>query len=142
MAKESNPPAGGKKKIVEKKIVKKKSKIPVNSGNIYIQSSFNNTIISITDDKGNLISWASAGSIGFKGAKKSTPYAAQLAAAAAIEKAKARGFVKGKIYVSGVGSGRESAVRALTNANLEIALIKDTTPIAHNGCRPKKARRV
>jgi small subunit ribosomal protein S11 len=131
-----------KKKVITKKVVKKKSKVAVNSGNIYIQSTFNNTIISITDDNGNLISWASAGSIGFKGAKKSTPYAAQLAAAAAIEKAKARGFVKGKIYVTGVGSGRESAVRALTNANLEIALIKDTTPVAHNGCRPKKARRV
>ena len=142
MPKESNPPAGGKKKNIAKKVIKRKSKISVNSGNIYIQSSFNNTIVSITDDNGNLISWASAGSIGFKGAKKSTPYAAQLAATAAIEKARTRGFVKGKIYVSGVGSGREAAVRALTNANLEIALIKDTTPIAHNGCRPKKSRRV
>lgn len=130
------------KKTDTKKVVKKKAKSPVFSGNIYIQSSFNNTIISITDDNGNLISWASAGSIGFKGARKSTPYAAQLAAAAAIEKTKGRGFTKAKIYVSGVGSGRESAVRALTNANLEVSIIKDTTPIAHNGCRPKKARRV
>lgn len=124
-----------------KKIVKKKKGI-VLSGNIYIQSSFNNTIISITDENGNLISWASAGSTGFKGAKKSTPYAAQLAAISAIEKAKSRGFSKAKVFVSGVGSGRESAVRALVNAEIEISSIKDTTPEAHNGCRAKKPRRV
>ena len=134
MAKEAT-----KKKNV-KKVVKKKA--PVYSGNIYIQSSFNNTIISITDDKGNIISWASSGSIGFKGSKKSTPYAAQLAAASAIEKAKARGFKQANVFVSGVGSGRESAVRALTNASIDVSVIKDVTPIAHNGCRPKKVRRV
>lgn len=125
-----------------KKVIRKKSKSPVFSGCVYIQSSFNNTIISITDDHGNIISWASAGSIGFKGAKKSTPYAAQLAATAAIEKAKSRGFAKAKVFVSGVGSGRESAVRAITNADLEVSIIKDTTPLAHNGCRAKKTRRV
>lgn len=131
-----------KKEKVTKKVAKKKSKISVVSGSIYIQSSFNNTIISVTDEGGNVISWASSGAIGFKGAKKSTPYAAQLAATAAVEKAKLRGFSKARVFVSGVGSGRESAVRALINADLEISSIKDTTPDAHNGCRPKKPRRV
>lgn len=133
------------KEIVKKspkKIVKKRSKSPVLSGSIFVQSSFNNTLITITDDNGNVIAWASSGSIGFKGARKSTPYAAQLAAASAIEKAKGRGFRKAKVFVSGVGSGRESAVRAITNTDLEVSLIKDTTPVAHNGCRAKKARRV
>ncbi|MEI6499376.1 MAG: 30S ribosomal protein S11 [bacterium] len=130
------------KKNDSKKVVKKKSKSLILSGSIYVQSSFNNTIISITDEKGGVISWASAGSLGFKGAKKSTPYAAQLATAQALEKAKARGFAKANIYVSGVGSGRDSAVRALTNSSIEVSVIKDTTPIAHNGCRPKKPRRV
>ena len=125
-----------------KKVVKKKAKGPVFSGAIYVQSSFNNTIISITDDSGNLISWASAGSIGFKGAKKSTPYAASLAATAAIEKARSRGLSKVKVFVSGVGSGRESAVRAITNTDMQVSAIKDITPIAHNGCRAKKPRRV
>jgi small subunit ribosomal protein S11 len=137
MAKETT-----KKNITAKKVVKKKAKSPVFSGSIYVQSSFNNTIISISDDKGNVISWASAGSIGFKGAKKSTPYAASLAAASAIEKARSRGLAKVKVFVSGVGSGRESAVRAITNTDLEVTGIKDTTPIAHNGCRAKKPRRV
>lgn len=136
MAKEQNNKKTGKK------IVKKKSKIAVNSGNIYIQSSFNNTLISIADQNGNIIAWASAGSIGFKGSKKSTPYAAQLAATNAIEKAKGRGFHKANVFVSGVGSGRESAIRALINANIEVSIIKDITPIAHNGCRAKKTRRV
>jgi len=130
------------KKIDSKKIVKKKSKTLVLSGSIFIQSSFNNTIISITDDNGGVISWASAGSLGFKGAKKSTPYAAQLATTQAVEKAKARGFSKANVFVSGVGSGRDAAVRALVSANIEVSTIKDTTPIAHNGCRAKKPRRV
>ena len=127
----------------ETKVVKKKKiKRVVTSGSVFIQSTFNNTMISITDESGGVISWASAGSIGFKGTKKSTPYAAGLAATAAIEKAKGRGLSKVKVFVSGVGSGRDSAVRALTNANVEISLIKDITPITHNGCRAKKARRV
>ncbi|MCX6808726.1 MAG: 30S ribosomal protein S11 [Candidatus Berkelbacteria bacterium] len=125
-----------------KKIVKKRAKAPVYSGNIYIQSTFNNTLVTITDATGGAIATASAGAIGFKGAKKSTPYAAQLAVAAAVEKAKARGFSKANIYVSGVGPGRDSAVRALINANIEPIIIKDVTPIAHNGCRAKKPRRV
>jgi len=130
------------KEIKEKKIIKKKIKKSVTSGCVYIQSSFNNTLITITDENGNTIAWASTGSIGFKGTKKSTPYAAQLAALNAIEKAKQYGFNKAKVFVSGVGSGRESAVRALLNARIEIDAIKDTTPIPHNGCRAKKLRRV
>jgi small subunit ribosomal protein S11 len=125
-----------------KKVVKKKAKSPVFSGSIYIQSTFNNTLITFTDDKGGVIAASSAGALGFKGAKKSTPYAAQLAVAAAAEKAKARGFAKANIYVSGVGQGRDAAVRALLNANIEASVIKDITPIAHNGCRAKKPRRV
>jgi len=125
-----------------KKIVKKRAKSPVYSGNIYIQSTFNNTLITITDEKGGAIASSSSGALGFKGAKKSTPYAAQLAVAAAVEKAKGRGFSKANVFVSGVGSGRDAAVRALVNANIEAAVIKDITPIAHNGCRAKKTRRV
>jgi len=131
-----------KKAVAGKKTAKKKSKSLVLSGSIYVQSSFNNTIISVTDDHGNLLSWSSAGAIGFKGAKKSTPYAASLAAAAAIEKARSRGLSKVRVFVTGVGSGRESAVRAITNTDLQVSSIKDTTPIAHNGCRAKKPRRV
>lgn len=131
-----------KKATTVKKVVKKKAKSLVLSGSIYVQSSFNNTLISITDDNGNLIAWSSAGAIGFKGAKKSTPYAASLAAAAAIEKARARGLSKVRVFVTGVGSGRESAVRAITNTDMQVSSIKDTTPIAHNGCRAKKPRRV
>ena len=124
-----------------KKVVKK-SKAPVYTGNVYIQSSFNNTMITVTDDRGNVISWATAGSTGFKGTKKSTPYAAQLAAASAIERAKIRGFSKANVFVSGVGSGRDAAVRALVNANIEANFIKDITPVPHNGCRQRKPRRV
>ncbi len=125
-----------------KKVVKKRAKSVVLSGNIYIQSTFNNTMITITDENGGAIAASSAGALGFKGAKKSTPYAAQLAVSAAVEKAKTRGFSKANIYVSGVGSGRDAAVRALANANIEAGLIKDVTPIPHNGCRAKKPRRV
>jgi small subunit ribosomal protein S11 len=131
-----------KKTKTTKTIVKKRAKSAVPSGNIYIQSTFNNTLITITDEKGNSIAASSAGAIGFRGAKKSTPYAAQLAVSAAVEKAKARGFSKANIFVSGVGPGRDAAVRALINANIEAGLIKDVTPLAHNGCRAKKARRV
>ena len=126
----------------KQKTTKKKTKKSLVIGKIYIQSTFNNTIVSVTDEAGNVVSWASSGSIGFKGTKKSTPYAAQLAATSAIEKAKSYGLSKASIFVSGVGPGRESAVRALTNARLDVDVIKDTTPIAHNGCRPKKARRI
>ncbi len=125
-----------------KAIKKKKVLQPVTSGSVYIQSSFNNTIVTVTDDKGGVIAWASAGSIGFKGAKKSTPYAASLAASAAIEKAKLRGLRKADIFVSGVGSGRDSAIRAFHSASIEVDKIQDVTPMAHNGCRRKKVRRV
>lgn len=126
-----------------KKIVKKKRALsPVVSGSVYIQSSFNNTIVTVVDESGGVIAWASAGSIGFKGSKKSTPYAASLAASAAIEKAKLRGLRKAKIFISGVGSGRDSAIRAFHNASIEVETIKDMTPVAHNGCRRKKVRRV
>ena len=121
---------------------KRKNLQPVISGSVYIQSSFNNTIVTVTDEAGGVIAWASAGSIGFKGAKKSTPYAASLAASAAIEKAKLRGLRKADIFISGVGSGRDSAIRAFHSANIEVSLIKDVTPMAHNGCRRKKVRRV
>lgn len=130
------------KKATTKKVVKKRVKKHIVSGSIYVQSSFNNTIVTITDENGNVFASSSAGALGFKGTKKSTPYAAQLAATAAIEKAKAAGFSKARIFVNGVGAGRESAVRAFVNAKLEIESIKDTTPIAHNGCRPKKSRRI
>lgn len=129
-------------KKTTKKIVKKRAKSPVLSGSIYIQSTFNNTLVTITDDKGGVIAWSSSGSLGFKGAKKATPYASQLAISNAIEKAKQRGFSKANIFVSGVGPGRDSAVRAISNTNIEAMLIKDITPIAHNGCRAKKPRRV
>lgn len=127
---------------VKKNLKKKKSVSMVMSGSVYIQSTFNNTIVTVTDDNGGVIAWASAGSIGFKGSKKSTPYAASLAASAAIEKAKLRGLKKAQIFISGVGSGRDSAVRAFNNANIEVELIKDITPIPHNGCRRKKVRRI
>ena len=129
-------------KKTDKKIVKKRAKTPVVSGSIYIQSTFNNTLITITDDQGGVIASSSAGALGFKGAKKSTPYAAQLAVAAALDKAKMRGFARANVYVSGVGSSRDAAVRALGGTNIEAGVIKDVTPIPHNGCRPKKSRRV
>ncbi len=126
----------------KKNLKKKKTLGVVLSGSVYIQSTFNNTIITVTDEHGGVIAWASAGSIGFKGSKKSTPYAASLAASAAIEKAKLRGLKKAQIFISGVGAGRDSAVRAFHNANIEVDLIKDITPISHNGCRRKKVRRI
>lgn len=126
----------------KKKLKKKKTLGVVLSGSVYIQSTFNNTIITVTNEYGEVIAWASAGSIGFKGSKKSTPYAASLATSAAIEKAKLRGLKKAQIFISGVGAGRDSAVRAFHNANIEIDLIKDITPISHNGCRRKKVRRI
>lgn len=129
-------------KKTTKKITKKRSKTPVLSGSIYIQSTFNNTLVTITDDKGGVIAWSSSGSLGFKGPKKATPYASQMAISNAIEKAKQRGFSKANVFVSGVGPGRDSAVRAIASTNVEVMLVKDLTPIAHNGCRPKKPRRV
>jgi small subunit ribosomal protein S11 len=120
----------------------RKQKRNVPSGVAHIQSTFNNTIISITDTSGEVISWASAGSSGFKGAKKGTPFAAQTAADSAARRAIDQGMRQIEVMVSGPGSGRETAIRALQGAGLEITLIRDVTPIPHNGCRPPKRRRV
>ena len=121
---------------------RKKERKNVSYGVVHIKSSFNNTIVTITDQEGNVISWASAGNVGFKGSRKSTPFAAQLAAEKAAKAAMEHGLRKVDVMVKGPGSGRETAIRSLTAAGLEVAQIKDVTPIPHNGCRPKKRRRV
>lgn len=121
---------------------KKKNLLPVTRGNIYVRSSFNNTVITVTDESGGVIGWITAGACGFKGAKKATPFAAQTAMSRLIEKVRNRGLRQINIYVSGVGNGRDAAIRVLTNYDFEVLKIKDITPIAHNGCRPKKIRRV
>ena len=121
---------------------KKKTKKNITSGIAYVYSTFNNTIISIADENGNVISWSSAGSKGFKGSRKSTPYAAQIAAEDAGTKAKEFGLKNLQVFVKGPGGGRESALRALQAVGFYITSIKDTTPIPHNGCRPPKKRRV
>ena len=123
-------------------VKKKREKKNVPNGVAHIQSTFNNTIITITDTVGNVISWSAAGAMGFKGSKKSTPFAAQLAAEDAGKKAMEHGMKTVDIYVKGPGSGRESALRALQAIGFNIKLIKDITPIPHNGCRPPKRRRV
>ena len=114
----------------------------VDRGQAHIQSSFNNTLVTITDMSGNAISWSSAGSLGFKGSRKGTPFAAQSAADTAARAAKEHGLRSVEVYVKGPGAGRESAIRALAAADLEITMITDVSPIAHNGCRPPKRRRV
>jgi small subunit ribosomal protein S11 len=121
---------------------KKKAKRTIARGVVHIQSSFNNTIISISDEKGAVVSWASAGSAGFKGSRKSTPYAAQVAAEKAISACKDFGISAVHVVINGIGSGRESAVRALQASGISVLSIKDDTGIPHNGCRPRKARRV
>ncbi|NET00013.1 MAG: 30S ribosomal protein S11 [Sphaerospermopsis sp. SIO1G2] len=125
-----------------KKSGSKKQKKNVPNGIAYIQSTFNNSIVTITDQNGDVISWASAGSSGFKGAKKGTPFAAQTAAESAGRRAIDQGMRQIEVMVSGPGAGRETAIRALQGAGLEITLIRDITPIPHNGCRPPKRRRV
>jgi len=112
------------------------------AGKAYIQSTFNNTIITLTDPQGNVIAWGSSGTAGFKGSRKGTPYAAQLAAQDAVRKAKEHGLRQVEVYVKGPGSGREAAIRALQGSGLYITGIRDVTPIPHNGCRPPKRRRV
>lgn len=114
----------------------------VTEGKVYINSSFNNTLMTLTDSKGNSLGWASAGGIGFKGSKKATPFAASKVAETIAQTAQKIGIGKVEVYVKGVGSGRESAIRSLAARGLELALIKDETPIPHNGCRPVKSRRV
>lgn len=127
---------------VVKKTIKRRERKNVEKGAAHIQSTFNNTIITITDTEGNAVSWASAGELGFKGSRKSTPYAAQTAAEQAGKIAVDHGMKTVEVYVKGPGSGRESAIRALQTVGLDITLIKDVTPIPHNGCRPPKRRRV
>ena len=126
-----------------KRVVRKRrEKKLVERGAAHIRSSFNNTIVTITDTAGNALSWASAGGLGFRGSKKSTPFAAQSAAETAAKAAIEHGMKTVEVYVKGVGAGRESAIRALQAAGLEVNMIKDVTPIPHNGCRPPKRRRV
>ena len=129
---------------VKRKAKKSGKKITKNvpSGIVYIQATFNNTIVTITDLSGNVVSWASAGRSGFSGSRKSTPFAAQVTAASAAQKAIACGMRQVEVYVKGPGSGRETAIRALQSSVLRINLIKDVTPVPHNGCRPPKRRRV
>ena len=121
---------------------KRKERKNIERGQAHIQASFNNTLVTLTDQSGNAISWSSAGSLGFKGSRKSTPFAAQMASEAAAKSAIEHGLKNVEVYVKGPGSGREAAIRALQTAGLEITMIKDITPIPHNGCRPPKRRRV
>ena len=127
------------KKTVSRKRREKKN---IERGAAHIRSSFNNTLVTITDLQGNAISWSSAGSLGFRGSKKSTPFASQMAAETAARAAMEHGLRTVEVYVKGPGSGREAAIRALQTAGLEVNMIKDVTPIPHNGCRPPKRRRV
>ena len=130
------------KKVAAKKVTKKHVKKNVGHGQAHIQSSFNNTIVTLTDAEGNALSWASAGGLGFRGSKKSTPFAAQMAAETAAKAAMEHGLKTVEVFVKGPGAGREAAIRALQAAGLEVSMIKDVTPIPHNGCRPPKRRRV
>jgi len=129
-------------KVSKKKVFKKKEKRIVPAGVVHIQASFNNTLVSITDADGKLICWSSAGSLGFKGSRKGTPFAAQQAALRVANAARDHGMRSVEVRVKGPGAGRESAIRALATAGLEVRNIKDVTPIPHNGCRPPKRRRV
>ena len=131
----AKPAAGGRRP-------KKKERKNVSYGVAHIKSSFNNTIITFTDLQGNTLSWASSGNVGFKGSRKSTPFAAQLAAEAAAKRAMDHGVRKVDVMVKGPGSGRETAIRSIQNSGIEVVGIKDVTPIPHNGCRPPKRRRV
>ena len=132
MAKASNTKAAAKKRVVKVD----------NFGDVHISASFNNIIVSITNKAGQVISWSSAGKMGFKGSKKNTPYAAQLAASDAAKTAFDAGLKRADVFVKGPGAGRESAIRAIANSGIEVTLIKDVTPLPHNGCRPPKKRRV
>lgn len=129
-------------KGVEVKVSKKTAKKQVARGNVFINSSFNNTIVSVTDSKGDVIAWASAGNLGFKGTRKSTPFAATLVGKAAAEKAKRFGFAEAEIHVKGVGPGRDAAIRGLSSAGIDIAAIIDDTPVPHGGVKAPKPRRV
>jgi small subunit ribosomal protein S11 len=128
--------------MAKKTRTKKKEKKNIPNGVVHIQSTFNNTIVTITDPAGNVVAWSSAGSQGFKGSRKSTPFAAQMAAQDAAQKAKEHGMRSVEVYVKGPGPGRESALRSLQTTGFNVVMIKDVTPIPHNGCRPPKRRRV
>lgn len=121
---------------------RRKERKNIERGSAHIQSTFNNTIVTITDTQGSALSWSSAGALGFRGSRKSTPYAAQMAAETAAKAAMEHGLKFVEVYVKGPGAGREAAIRALQAAGLEVSMIKDVTPIPHNGCRPPKRRRV
>jgi len=129
-------------KAAKKVIKKRRDRKNIEKGVVHIRATFNNTIVTITDVAGNAISWASAGELGFKGSRKSTPFAAQTAAETAAKAAMEHGLKTVEVYVKGPGSGREAAIRALETAGLSVTLIRDVTPIPHNGCRPPKRRRV
>ena len=129
-------------KASKKKSFKKKEKKNVPTGICHVQATFNNTIVTFTDQLGNTLAWSSSGSLGFRGSRKGTPFAAQQASLTAANKAKESGLRQVEVRVAGPGSGRESAIRALATAGIEVRVIKDTTPIPHNGCRPPKKRRV
>ncbi|MEN9922510.1 MAG: 30S ribosomal protein S11 [Candidatus Nanopelagicales bacterium] len=135
MPPKSSKAAGGKK-------LRRKEKKNVANGQAYIKSTFNNTIVSITDPTGSVVAWSSAGQVGFKGSRKSTPFAAQMAAEAAAKRAMEHGMKRVDVFVKGPGSGRETAIRSLQAAGLEVGSISDVTPVPHNGCRPRKRRRV
>jgi small subunit ribosomal protein S11 len=135
------PPKTRQQQGAAKKI-RRKEKKNIAHGHAHIKSTFNNTIVSITDPQGNVIAWASAGHVGFKGSRKSTPFAAQMAAEAAARRAQEHGMRKVDVFVKGPGSGRETAIRSLTATGLEVGSIQDVTPSPHNGCRPPKRRRV
>lgn len=132
MAEKRRTVSRGKKREIKK----------IDKGQVHIQSTFNNTLVTITDMSGNAISWSSAGSLGFKGSRKGTPFAAQMATETAAKAAKEHGLRFVEVYVKGPGAGRESAIRALANCELQVTLISDVSPIPHNGCRPPKRRRV
>lgn len=138
----ANEQAAEKKGSVIKKKGKKKSYHSVPVGTVHVKATFNNTIVTITDPHGNVLSWASAGNCGFRGPKKATPYAASIIVRNCVERAKPYGISDVAVFVRGVGSGRESAIRALNACGLTVTSIKDVTPIPHNGCRPPRVRRV
>src|SRR5450432_1060176 len=142
MAKAPAKTAKAPSKSSKKKAFKKKEKKHIPFGTVHVQASFNNTIVTFTDPIGNVLSWSSSGSLGFRGSRKGTPFAAQQASLTAANKAKESGVRSVEVRVSGPGAGRESAVRALSAAGIEVRNIKDATPIPHNGCRPPKRRRV
>jgi small subunit ribosomal protein S11 len=131
----AKPKAGGRRP-------RRRERKNIATGVAHIKSSFNNTIVSISDTEGNVLSWASAGNVGFKGSRKSTPFAAQLAAEAAAKRAMEHGVRKVEVMVKGPGSGRETAIRSIMSAGIEVSAIKDVTPVPHNGCRARKRRRV